>query len=468
MTALRSGIALSLAVVLAGCAAPRIAGPVAEPVAPAWSAGIGTQTADDGVLSARWWEGLNDPVLNALVVRAERNNGGLRIAAARLAQAAALSDLAAAGAMPWVNGGMSVERQRVPETRLPGGSETIPPYRRTIHDARIVLGYEIDLFKRLALAQEAAEADRAASEFDRQAVLLRMRYEVVAAYADLRLADTLTASLRRETELRRSQLAHGAYREAAGLDPAQRKRHLGEQLLDAERRFADLASRRHASLARLALLTGQAPADMDLSADPAYFETARATGNLPADLPAEVVARRPDVAAAWQAALAAGIDAERVGRERFPALTITGAGGYLAESFSRWLRGDALTWLVGLALQGPLWDGGRTAARSHVAAAAAQAAEAAYRQRVHLALSEVESALASVQAQQRQGRLDERLLEQRKAAVSDAARAMAAGRLAAPERLEAEIERLSTEQQAESGRHGLLIAWAGALLSLGR
>src|SRR5689334_3190685 len=96
---------LAAALVLAGCAVRTIE-PVAAPAAPAafkeldgrWTQAQPAEAQPRG----EWWKAFGDPVLDELVVRADRNSTSVQLAAARLNQARALLRAADADRLPQV------------------------------------------------------------------------------------------------------------------------------------------------------------------------------------------------------------------------------------------------------------------------------------------------------------------------------------------------------------------------------
>jgi outer membrane protein, multidrug efflux system len=117
-------------------------------------------------------------------------------------------------------------------------------------------------------------------------------------------------------------------------------------------------------------------------------------------MPATLLERRPDVAAAERAVAAANA---RIGVARsafFPSLTITAAGGYEAlqlEDLFKWgSRSLVLGPLAGTALSLPIFDGGRRQASVDQAHARYAEEVASYRGTVLNAFREVEDNLASL------------------------------------------------------------------------
>ncbi|MFN9155575.1 MAG: TolC family protein, partial [bacterium] len=349
-----------------------------------------------------------------------------------------------------------------------GGKQTIPAYRQSNFAARLDARYEIDLLGRLELGERAAAAESAASDEELRAVRQWLAREVVLAYADLRLADE-RAALSREASIRLGELLNTEQdRLKAGLVARERLRVAERTLAETSDAQAALAQERHATLARLANLLGLSTGELQVEVRTEYFARLGLSGAVMPDLPATVLERRADVAAAWQRVLAASDQAERARLERYPALALTGSAGYVSESFRRWLRGDALAWLLQAALQAPLFDGGRIEARTEQARATVDELHAQHRKLVVSALAEAETALSATQIAREGAAFAEAELLRRVADRAAAADLRAAGMGSRPELVQKEVEQLAAAETLCARRHDLLVAWANTQKALGR
>jgi multidrug efflux system outer membrane protein len=441
---------------------------VATPAA--WSARIDTAAAVAAPVAA-WWEELADDQLNRLVELALRDGADVSVAAARVRQARAFAKEAGANRMPQVDVGVVGSRERIPKTSLrdgEGGKQTIPAYRQSNFAARLDARYEIDLLGRLALGERAAAAESAASDEELRAVRQWLAREVVLAYADLRLADE-RAALSREASIRLGELLNTEQdRLKAGLVARERLRVAERTLAETSDAQAALAQERHATLARLANLLGLSTGELQVEVRTDYFARLGLSGAVTPDLPATVLERRADVAAAWQRVLAASDQAERARLERYPALALTGSAGYVSEAFRRWLSGDALAWLLQAALQAPLFDGGRIEARTEQARATVDELHAQHRKLVVSALAEAETALSATQTARERAAFAEAELVRRVADRAAAADLRAAGMGSRPELVQKEVEQLAAAETLSARRHDLLVAWANTQKALGR
>ena len=140
----------------------------------------------DGADWQAWWRAFNDPALNRLIERAMADNLELREQAARIRAARARLGFAEADQLPSVDLQAEASRQQQPGAAfgIPGASSST----RSLFSVSGVLGYELDLWGRLAREREAAAAQLAENVFAREAVRLSLIADLVTTYFEYRSA----------------------------------------------------------------------------------------------------------------------------------------------------------------------------------------------------------------------------------------------------------------------------------------
>ncbi len=377
------------ALLVAGCATAPAIDPSARPAIPAafkegdgrWTVAAPAESQPRGT----WWKAFSDPILDDLVERAARNNTSIQVAAARLAQARAVTRATDANRSLQVGVGASVARQGGAVARAAGTDGTLTA-------AGADLSYEVDLFGRLALATDAAALDAQAREALLQNTRLLVQAEVAQAYLALRALDAERALVRSTVAAYRGTLRLTERRYQAG-DVAE---------LDVARVLTEVAStesealaldRRRAELEHaLAVLVGEAASSFRVE----VAEWATALPVIPAGVPGTVLARRPDVSAAQRSILAAQARMGVAKAAWFPSLSLTAAGGYASPELGDLLQWSARAWSVGALLSLPLLDGGRREAGVQFAAAELDATLANHRERILVAFGEVEDQLSGL------------------------------------------------------------------------
>lgn len=389
--------------VLAGCAT--IEKPALEEsgvtAPPAW-----TSEPTAGAPEARFIESFGDPGLAAAVVRALGSNQDLLAAAARVDAASAEARIAAADLYPQVGIGASAQRRGQAFIGLPVPGSGGEPLRTTAttYGVSLDVSWEADLWGRVRATRAAALAEFAATDRDVAALRLSLAaqtgkawFTAAEAALQLDLAERTLASYRSGAESVRRRYELGLVG-PLDLRLALTNEH-GAEALVAARRDALLRARR-----QVETLGGLYPAGT--IAVPALLP--ELPGPVPAGLPAEMLARRPDLAAAQNRALAANARTAAAHAARFPSFAITANGGLSSNEVQDILSGDFRVWsLVANVLQ-PVFQGGRLAAAEDAAEARAREALHRFASLALDAFREVEDSLAS-----------ERLLGDRMRALSD-------------------------------------------------
>ncbi|HWP20581.1 MAG TPA: efflux transporter outer membrane subunit [Burkholderiaceae bacterium] len=453
--------ALFAALVLAGCASPVDIDTRALPDTPSafkeattpegrWTVAEPAEAQPRGA----WWRAFQDPVLDDLVARAAGRNTDLQVAAARLAQARAFARAANAERLPTV--GLSAGASRGAEPLARGAAQTLVT-------AGAAASYEVDLFGRISLASRAAALDVEQREALLRSTLLLVQAEVAQHYLTLRALDA-------ERRLVRETIA--AYRDTLRL--TERRHALGDVAeLDVERVRSEVAAteadaialdRRRAELEHaLAVLVGEPASNFRL--EPA--NTLAALPVVPAGVPSTVLARRPDVAAAQRALLAAQARVGVAQAAWFPSLSLTAQGGHASTELGDLFRWSARAWSVGALLSLPIFDGGRRRAGIEGAQAELDAALAQYRQQLLQVFREVEDQLAALRLLDEQRAAQDRAVQAASRATVLSGSRYRNGLVSQLELLDAQRSELRNRRQAVQVQAAQYQATVGLIRALG-
>jgi multidrug efflux system outer membrane protein len=392
----RKLLPLVAALVLAGCAAPEFHQPqVATPAVFKEDAAPGKwKPAQPAEAQARgeWWKAFHDARLDLLVAEATAANQNLAAAAARVKQARALAGVARADRIPRV--GLQAGAQRGRDSAVAQGlAPGSPVTPGNVFQAGLGIGYELDLFGRVASNVSAAQADAAGSEATFRSVLLALQADVAQTWLRLRGTDAELDQLGQTVGLREESVRITQRRFELGqigeLDLARAKSELALTRADAVALTRQRSQLEHA----LAVLLGRPAAAFGAVHDPL---PEGGLPSIPAGLPSALLERRPDIAAAQRAMIAANARIGVARAARFPLLQLTGAGGGESADLSDLFKWSSRSWLLGAALSLPLVDGGRGRANVERSEAVLEEAVAIYRQDVLTAFAEVEDNLSGL------------------------------------------------------------------------
>jgi len=455
-------VPLVAALVIAGCANLQTVEPVAAPAAPAAFKeldGRWTQ-AQPAEAQARgeWWKTFGDPVLDELVVRADRNSTSVQLAAARLNQARALLRAADADRLPQVAVGAGANRSN---TAIPGSTNPT-----TLLTAGASVAWEADVFGRLAKASQAAALDAQASEALLQSTRLLVQSDVAGAYFALRALDSERALVRQTVDAYRDTLRLTERRYQAGdvaeLDLARVQTEVAStqsQALALDRQRAEVE---HA----LAVLLGEVPSQFGLKAV-GDAEWGGLLPIVPPGVPSTVLTRRPDVAAAQSSMLAAQ---KRVGVAQaayFPDLSLTANGGFASSELGDLFKWSARSWGIGALLSLPVFDGGRREAGVKGANAQWDAAAAGYREQVLVAFRDVEDQLSALRLLTDQASAQKQAVDAASRATVLSTSRYRNGYVSQLELLDARRSELANRRQALQVRAAQYQATVGLIRALG-
>lgn len=345
--------------------------------------------------TAPWWRAFDDPALDALMDRLEENNQDIQVALANLRLARAQVSEARASFFPTLGAGAS----RFRGVAAPGA----PP--ATTYTAQLQAGWELDLWGGVRRSVESSSATAEASAATLGNVVVSMRGQLAQNYFQLRSLDEQTALYKETIAAYERSLAITLSQYNAGtvtkVDPAQAE----AQLKATQAQAVDIDLQRRQMEHAIATLLGLPPAQFSI--EPAQF-SARLPRIAPV-LPARLLERRPDIAAAERAMAAANAKIGMAESAFYPNLSFSVSGGYQGGILEKLFMVPNQIWSLGPSLALSLFQGGATLARTREAVASWDAAVAQYRKTVLSAFEEVENQLAAIS-----------LLEQEAGAQDDA------------------------------------------------
>jgi outer membrane protein, multidrug efflux system len=406
---------------------------------------IAWKTAEPADILPRgeWWTHFADPTLDELITGALAANQDLRAAAARVEQARAAAGVARGGYWPQIAAQGDVSRARTSSTT----DNVFPNSLTTTYQAPLGIAWELDLFGRVRHMNASARADAEGTAATFESVRLALTTDVAATYFSLRALDQELSLVREGVRLRRRarELAQARYRNgtAAELDVAR----ADTELATTEAESAALANQRAAVQHALAVLLGTPATDFRLSASESRsIDVPRSVPQIPSDLPAALLERRPDIAAAERALAAANA---RIGVAKaafFPAISLTGGAGYASADLGNLFKADSRIWSIGPSLYLPIFQGGRNRANLERSRAAYDEAVAVFRQRVLIGFREVQDALTATQLLAEQAAAQERALTAARRATALAQTRYDAGFVSFLEVIDAQRTALATER----------------------
>jgi NodT family efflux transporter outer membrane factor (OMF) lipoprotein len=394
----RVSVIVATALALSGCSfAPTYHRPTAQipatfKEAPGWRAAAPA----DAIAKGQWWLLFNDPVLTDLEAKVAINNQNVAAAAAAYAQARATVRELRASLFPSVTLNSQATRAgSFGSATIINNSGTVSSISSGSRRYSVSLGgsWEPDLWGRISNQVSQQKAQAQASEADLNNATLSAQGELAANYVQLRgleaqkaILDSTVAAYAKALTITNNRYTQGV---VAKVDVLQAQTQLNSAQADA----ADLVRQRSALEHAIAVLIGQNPSSFSLP-EQAWNRT---VPQVPAILPAALLERRPDVAAAERRVAAANA---AIGIEKaafFPTLTLSGSVGSTSSTLGSLFTAASSIWSLGAQGALTLLDFGARTARVAEARAAYEQAVATYRQTVLAAFQQVEDELAAGQ-----------------------------------------------------------------------
>jgi multidrug efflux system outer membrane protein len=437
-------ILLSLAMVLAGCATPRLEPSVEVP------GRFAQASPSEDEPEVAWWEGYGDPVLSSLIRRAAGANRDIKIAAERVRAARAGVTVSRSLMLPSVgvsavgvgynNGYGAPANQSAPDVKaLAGGVD---------------VSWEIDLSGRLRAGTEAAAADAITAEHGVRGVRLLVLTDVAASYF------TLVGALRQLETVRAISLAHD---ETLRLVTARQKVGLATPF-DVERAQTD-ASRARAAIPpletlaavsrhRIAVLLGDqafnaagiVPSAVELAVPPAR-----------PGQPAALLERRPDLLALKSQLDAANWRRQQAKAEYFPRLFASALFGRQSLEMNDFDLGATRFSLVSGLITMPLFNWGRTGAINEIAEAGQTQALLRLEDGIVRALEDVENSLVALRDERQRAELLQGAAASAESALGRAQSLYNRGQIDLLPLLDAQRTRLAVQLSANDSSTQLLL-----------
>ncbi len=354
-----------------------------QPVAPAASLPRGA-----------WWGIFGEAELNRLEMQANSQNQGLAAAYARVQEARDLVGITRAGLFPQLALQTDVTRQRTSANEPFIGKPAGAAYTYDTFSLPLDLSWELDLWGRVRRETEAARARWVATTDDLESARLALQAEVAADYFTLRALDAERRIVADTIDTYRHSLALTQDRRRGGVASDLDVSQAETQLRATEAQLPALELQRANSLHALANLTGQPATGFQI---PVAASATNVVPSVPASVPAELLERRPDIAAAERRMAAANADIGVAVSAFYPHIVLNGLAGFQSIDAGTWLDWPSRMWAVGPSLSLPIFTGGRNRAQLASARDAYAEAIANYRQTVLAAFQEVEDALAAQQ-----------------------------------------------------------------------
>ena len=379
---------LALALVMAGCVnlAPKYERPAA-PVAGAFptvegSVKSGNAVANEAPAAITWQRFFTDARLQQLITLALANNRDLRVAVLNIEAARAQYQIQRSNQFPAVNAGITGQRQTTGKDQ---------PISSVYQAGLSVSAFELDFFSRVRNLSNAALAQFLATEEARKTAQISLIAQVANTYLTYLADQELLALTQQTLKTREESLRLTKLRFDNGVSSKLDLQQAVSLVETARTTLAQAQRQRAQDVNLLTLLVGQ-PIPENLPAGATLATTN--LPDLPAGMPSDLLAVRPDIRAAEQQLIAANANIGAARANYFPRITLTGSAGTASSELSGLFKSGTFGWTFAPQAILPLFDFGRTRAGVESARAQRDIAVAQYERSIQTAFREVADALA--------------------------------------------------------------------------
>jgi NodT family efflux transporter outer membrane factor (OMF) lipoprotein len=340
-----------------------------------WKAALPREDQNKGP----WWLVYRDPKLSELMSQVQISNQNVAQYAAQYREAQALVSQARASMLPSVDLTASSTRK--------GTATSVT----NTHSAELTTSWELDLWGKLRRGLEEEKTSAQASAADLANATLSAQSSLAQDYFQLRVMDQQIALYQRsvDTYQRYLTVINNQYQQGY---TAVTRATLAQAQLQVDSARASMLSLQwqRAQLEHaIAVLMGKPPAEFSLAVAPIGFVLPA----IPLGMPADLLQRRPDIAAAERSMASANAAVGVATAAYYPDLTLSASGGYSGNAIRDLFSLPSRVWSLGPSMSATLLDFGATKAKVAQAQASYDAQVASYRQTVLTALQNVEDYL---------------------------------------------------------------------------
>ncbi|MFH1985104.1 MAG: efflux transporter outer membrane subunit [Pseudomonadota bacterium] len=333
-----------------------------------------------------WWDLFNDPALAALVTQALENNRDVKVAVARLEEARAYLGTTRADQYPLIN------------IEAGASSGTFSGRSRSLETTSNVylapaLSWEIDFWGRYRRSTESAQAALVSSQFGVRTVQLGLIADVVGTYYQLldyyqrlEISQRTLTSRQGSLDIIQQRFDKGIIPEI-DLNQAQIQLEIAAAAIPLYDRQIAITEN------ALSILVGRLPYSVETGAP---LRLQQFPPGIPLGIPADILTRRPDIAAAMADLHAQTAKIGVAVALRLPAVSLTGLLGVASTDLGS-VTSSGGAWYVGGTLLGPIVDFGKGKQQVVIEEAKTRQSLFTYEQTVLNAFREVEDALVEVQ-----------------------------------------------------------------------
>ena len=406
--AILTASALGFLALLGGC---RVGPPYHAPAPPTVSApnykestvnfqdtgGWKVASPQDAMIRGNWWEVFGDPELNALEEQLNINNQNLKEYFENYM--AARAEIAEARSQYWptITANPSWNRSKSSGT-LSNSTQANVGKQSTLWNAPIDVSWTPDFWGKIRNEVHEAQYASQVSAADLENEKLTEQASLAEYYFEIRGQDMLQQILNQTVIADQKSLNYNQAQYDTGVGDYISVAEAKTTLESAEAAATNVGLLRGQYEHAIAVLLGKIPTDFSVSVKPMVFTPP----SIPTGVPAQLVERRPDIAAA-ERTLAEANAVIGIGYGAFfPQVTICADGGFQSSALTSLFNWPSRIWSIGPSVSETIFDGWLYRAELHQYVAQYDADLATYRQTVLTAFQQVEDSMVATRTYSQQ------------------------------------------------------------------
>jgi outer membrane protein, multidrug efflux system len=365
------------------------------------------------IVNTAWWGQFHDPVLNELITISLQENKDVKIAAAVIEEFMGRYGVVRSPLFPQIGAGAIAGRERSTEE---GPAPVSRGVENPANNYQVFLNasWEIDLWGKLRRATEAARADLLSTEEAKRTVILSLVSSVAGAYINLRDLDKQLEIAKQTAKAREDSYKLFKLRFEGGVIS---ELELNQVKSEYEQALSTIP------VIEKAVVQQENALSVLLGRNPGAIQRGKTVDELvlpgiPAGLPSDLLANRPDIRQAEQNLISANAQIGVARAQYFPSISLTGLFGWASTDLSDLFGGPAKTWSWAVPVAAPIFTGGAISGQVKAAEAIQQQTLVRYQQVIQNAFRETEDSLVD----QRKTKEQLQTLKQQVGSLTDYAR----------------------------------------------
>jgi NodT family efflux transporter outer membrane factor (OMF) lipoprotein len=345
-------LTVSAILILTGCTSvgPDYVSPQVK-VPEKWQIENNEKFKNENKASEKWWQLLNDPILDLLIKEASNSNLDLKEAMARVDEYYSRLGVVIGNRVPEVSATGEISKEKNSENA--GYSGTTNTYKGLGLEA----GWEIDLFGRVRRSIESAKAEYESIQEDKNDIMISINSKVALNYIKIRTyqarLNAANSNIESQTEVLRITKARFKYGLATALEVAQAE----QTLASSNASVPPLQIQLSESVNNMAILLGRNPGTLN-EMFTEYSPIPVPPENAAVGIPTNLLRQRPDIRRAERQL---AVETARVGiakADLYPQFSLSGSFGYQSLSGGNLFSSGSNYFSIGPSLRWNIFSGG--------------------------------------------------------------------------------------------------------------